>query len=53
MKTYYGRFKHGRTWSKTWHRIPAQSKNEAIGKFIKDTKYTVAEIQIVSKEPKG
>lgn len=48
---YWGRFKIGRKWSDLWHLIPASSRNEALGKFIKNTHYKASEIQITTKEP--
>jgi hypothetical protein len=29
-----------------WHRIPARSKDEALGKMLKNTRYTASEVTI-------
>jgi len=52
MVVFYGRFKHGKEWSKTWHKIIAKSKDEALGKFIKGTYWKPNEVQITKTEPK-
>jgi hypothetical protein len=49
---YWGRFKIGRTWSDLWHLIPASNRDEAVGKFLKNTRYTPQQIQITTVEPK-
>jgi len=52
-KRYWGRFKIGGKWSDLWHLIPgAKSKDEALGKFIKNTRFKPNEVQITDKEPK-
>jgi hypothetical protein len=51
MPIYYGRFKQGRKWSETWHRVPAISKAEALGKLLKGTRYSAAQVQITTKKP--
>ena len=48
---YWGRFKIGGKWSTLWHLIPASSKDEALGKFIKGTYYQPNEVQITTREP--
>ncbi len=49
---YWGRFKISRKWSDLWHLIPsAHSRDEAVGKFIKNTRYTPQQIQITTREP--
>ncbi len=51
-RVYWGRFKRGRKWSPTWHRIPADSRDEAVGKFLKGTLYNASQIQIVISDPR-
>ena len=48
---YWGRFKVGRSWSDLWHLIPASSRDEALGRFLKNTRYTSQQVQITTKEP--
>ncbi len=51
-KIYWARFKLRSGWSKTWHKISAVSRNEALGKFIKGTTWNPSQVQITTKEPK-
>lgn len=53
MTIYYGRYKRGRTWSDSWHRVPANSVDEAKGKMLKGTRYISSQVQITTKKPKG
>lgn len=48
---YWGRFKICGKWSDLWHLIPASSRDEALGKFIKNTLYKPSQVQITTKEP--
>ncbi len=52
-RVFWGRFKIGRKFSDTWHRIPANSMDEAVGKFLKNTRFTLQEIQVTTKTPPG
>ena len=50
---YWGRFKVGGKWSSLWHLIAgATSRDDAFGKFVKNTRYMPHEIQITTREPK-
>lgn len=55
MKTFWGRYnvKSGKgKHTGSWHKVPANSKEEVIGKMLKGTRYQYHEVEVVTKDPR-